>query len=149
MHYTDALKALQKELKDCQKDIDSLVELVMKKPSDIFLEKIEQVEVRRDEIRARITSHELNKRASTVEAYEIMQAMEFGRQMIMNKEISTIERLVSMFVDRITIYPDKIHIKFNFAPQKCGLLSCKMRQKNIKNLGVDKSTPRSGLTTTK
>ena len=128
---------LEAELAACQKDIDSLVELVMKKPSDIFLEKIDELEGRRDEIRRKIADHELQKRTDKVETYEVAQAMEFAKGLLLTKKLPNMQQLVSLFVDRVTIYPDKIHIRFNFAPQKCGLLKCR----HGKNVGTENKTP--------
>ena len=165
--YQDAQKALEYELNVCQRDIDNLVELVMKKPSDIFLEKIDQLEIKRDEIRRKITEHAMQKSDSQVELYEVAQAMEMAKHPLLSKKLPNIQRLVSLFVDKVVVYPDKIFIRFNFAPQKSGLLKCRnhkiknshekseaddsasglhtiTRKKNKINLGVDKSTPRSG-----
>ncbi len=163
--YTAAQQMLEAELTACQKDIDSLVELVMKKPSDIFLEKIDQLEAAREEIRRKITDHELQKCSDKVEIYEVAQAMEFAKQLLLTKKLPNMQQLVSLFVDRVTIYPDKIHIRFNFAPQKCGLLTCRYGKnartenktpeadesasgihKKIgkRNLGAEQSTPRGG-----
>ena len=78
---------LEAELAACQKDIDSLVELVMKKPSDIFLEKIDELEGRRDEIRRKIADHELQKCSDKVETYEVAQAMEFAKGLLLTKKL--------------------------------------------------------------
>lgn len=163
--YLDAQKALEAELAECQKNIDSLVELVIKNPSNIFLEKIEQQEARREDIRRKITEHSLQKSSSKVETYEVAQAMEYAKHLLMSKKLPNMQRLVSLFVDKVMVYPDKIFIRFNFAPQKCGLLKSRNGKfghktseavaadsdlhridgkKNIKNLGIDKSTPRYG-----
>ena len=131
---------MQDELKQCQKDIDTLVDLILKNSSDVFLERIEKLEVKRDEIRKKITDHELQKCSSKVETYEVAQAMEFAKALLVTKNLPNMQKLISMFVDKIIIYPDKILIKFNFAPQKCGLL----RKKYKINLGVTKVTPRDG-----
>ena len=164
--YTAAQQMLEAELAACQKDIDSLVELVMKKPSDIFLEKINELEERRDGIRRKIADHELQKCSDKVETYEVAQAIEFAKGLLLTKKLPNMQQLVSLFVDRVTIYPDKIHIRFNFAPQKCGLLKCRHgkgsgaeektpeadesasgnHEKICKiNLGAEQSTPRKGV----
>ena len=65
------------------------------------------------------------------------QAMEFAKGLLLTKKLSNMQQLVSLFVDRVTIYPDKIHIRFNFAPQKCGLLKCR----HGKGSGTEEKTP--------
>lgn len=95
------------------------------------------LEGRRDEIRRKIADHELQKRSDKVETYEVAQAMEFAKGLLLSKKLPNLQQLVSLFVDRVTIYPDKIHIRFNFAPQKCGLLTCK----HGKAPGTENKTP--------
>lgn len=129
--YLDTGKALEKELASCQKDIDNLVEIIMKNPSNIFLEKIEQLEIRREEIRQRIINHALEKSNFQVEMYEVAQAMEMAKSLLLAKKLPEMKRPVSLFVDKVVVYPDKIFVRFNFAPQKSGLL--KNRSCNRKN----------------
>ncbi len=62
------------------------------------------------------------------------------RKKYIHKKLPDMQKLVSMFVDRIIIYPDKILIKFNFALQKCGLLL----KKGKINLGATNVAPRYG-----
>lgn len=138
--YKETKKLLENELAKCQKDIDKLVELILKSPSDIFLEKIESLEKQRDEIRRRITQHDLQKCSTKVQDYEIAQAMEYAKSLMLSKELPNMQKLVSMFIDKVIVYSDKILIKFNFAPQKCGLT----QKMSKKNLGADNSTPRNG-----
>jgi len=88
----------------------------------------------RDEIRKKITDHELQKCSSKVETYEVARAMEYAKALLVTKNLPNMQKLVSMFVDRIIIYPDKILIKFNFAPQKCGLLRKKRQNKSGSNI---------------
>ena len=162
--YAAAQQMLEAELAAYQKDIDSLVELVMKKPLDIFLEKIDELEGRRNQIRRKIADYELQKFRDKVETYEVTQAMEFANGLLLTKKLPNMQQLVSLFVDRVTIYPDKIHIRFNFAPQKCGLLRCRhvegsetenkapeadssasgiLKKMDKINLGAELSTPRN------
>ena len=75
-------------------------------------EKIDELE----DICRKITDHELQKCSDKVEAYEMAQAMVFSKGLLLTKKLLNTPQLVSLFVNRVTIYPNKVHIRFNFAP---------------------------------
>lgn len=112
---------LENSIKKYDKDIDTLVTLITKTPSESLIERLNKLEYERAELREQLS--QMNTyRGRTVSAAEVECAIFYARQMLKEKTLLNIKRIIDTFLESVVIYEDYIQINFTFSQGKLPVL---------------------------
>lgn len=129
--YLNERTRLESSVKKLEKDIDTLITLVTKTPSASIMDRITKLEDEKFNLKIKLSEYERFHDVASVSEYEIARSVETARKMLKNKQLSNLQKIVELFVDKVLIYEDRVEIKFTFAKTKNPHL----------NFGEKESTP--------
>lgn len=113
--------ALENSIKKYDKDIDTLVTLITNNPLEALIERLNKLETERDELRGQLKSMS-TYRGRKVSVAEVECAIFYARQMLKEKTLPNIKRIIDTFVESVVIYEDYIQINFTFSQGKLPVL---------------------------
>jgi site-specific DNA recombinase len=131
--YLNEHSKLENDLKKIEKDIDTLVTLITRTPSESIMDRITKLEDEKAHIRINLSEHEYFNNISLVSEYEIARSIDTARKMLKNKLLSNLQKIVELFVDKVIIYEDRVEVKFTFTKTKNPHLTFDL-EKNKNNL---------------
>lgn len=104
---------LKSKLKELDKEIDTIAELLIKNSSDTLLEKLSE----REELKEK-TVYELEKIEYKINTHSVTEKTiraEFNnaKELFKKGSLSTTQKLIDLYVSSVIVYPDRIKIEYN------------------------------------
>jgi len=100
-------------LKEIQRDIDSIVDLLVKASSDALLKRLEALEAKKKESERQYANLVRDTEAVRVDSKQIKKAFRQARDLLKRGELATSRRLVERYINKIVIYPDHVYVEFD------------------------------------
>ncbi len=104
------------ELKTIIKKIDNLVEVIADGHSAAIMNKLAQLESRKDELEAMIHREQRMIENQTLEASEVERGFERAKQMLVDGTLEGTQRLINQYVDKVKVYQEHVEVSFNVLP---------------------------------
>lgn len=114
--FDNQLKAYQSKLKEVNKNIDSLVDMLLKTQSQVLLDKLNSLEKEKIQIESKIET--LFNDTKQIDITEDSMAKVFSkiRDMLSSGNINNIKQVIDTYISKIIVYPEEVVIQFNFFP---------------------------------
>ncbi|MCH5196783.1 MAG: hypothetical protein J1F28_08710 [Oscillospiraceae bacterium] len=110
------ISKLKNELNGVNEKIESTVELLITVKSKALKEKLSELEKQRNRIDKRIMELSADKSLLSVSERELKSVCSMVRRTLAQGTLSNIKQLIELYVDSVTVYPDKVIVTFNFFP---------------------------------
>jgi len=111
------LKSLTAESASLEADIVSTVELVVQLKSQALLSKLDDLEKKKASVDAQLVKLREQPHGNAVTVEDVRELFSRIRGLLTAGGLRSINQVIEMYVDKVTVYPDKIEIYFNFFPK--------------------------------
>lgn len=106
----------KRELRNVDEMIDTTVTLLVEMKSTALKDKLTELEKKKSYINKRISELSKENASMTVTEKELKNVFETIRSTIARGTLSNVKQLIDIYVDSITVYPEKVVVVFNFIP---------------------------------
>lgn len=110
------LKACRSRLRVLDTDIDSTADLLIKLQSEALISKLKDLEKSKRELVGQIAKLEQQNCRDNVTEDEVRQVFQIIRNQLTSGSLKSVKQVLDTYVQKITVYTDKINIVFNFFP---------------------------------
>lgn len=110
------LSELKRELNGVNEKIEATIGLLIEMKSVALKNKLSELEYRKESIEKQMS--ELSARCTSIHITEdeLTSIFERIRQSLTQGELFTVKQLIDIYVNSVTVYPDKVVVVFNFFP---------------------------------
>jgi site-specific DNA recombinase len=99
-------KALKSQIAAVQKDIDSLVSVIMKTSSPSLVGKLNELDDRKKELTEQLQRIEEQSEISEINESELLNSFRQAREMLKSGQLSTVKTLIERYVQKVIISSD-------------------------------------------
>lgn len=107
---------LKKRLRDVDREISNLVNLLAKTGSEALLGKLSRLEKEKDELQDKLNNIDIDGFNMQVSIEQISQSFNKARDMFREGKLVNTKKLIELFIDRVIVFEDHIDIYYNFRP---------------------------------
>lgn len=110
------LSELKRELNRVNDKIETTIGLLMEMKSAALKKKLSELECRKESIEEQMSALSAKCTSMCVTEDELTNVFEQIRQSLSQGTLSTVKQLIDIYVNSVTVYPDKVIVVFNFFP---------------------------------
>ena len=114
--YQSEYKGFQSQLKELNRKIDALVEMLMKTQSEVLLDKLKGMEAEKVQLEAKLQTMEQGASSVRVSEDDVRQAFGKIRELMKTGDLRNIKQVIDTYISKIIVYPKNVEIHFNFFP---------------------------------
>ena len=104
---------LRKKVRELGQKIDNIVNLMAESGSGALMTKLRELEGEYQNAQALIDK--LTRRSCEYISEDFIRELFIkGRQLLENRSLPSLKKLIQLFVDKVVIYPERVHVLFNF-----------------------------------
>jgi len=107
------MEELKDHLKEIEKDINSIVALLVKTSSDALLDRLSELEEQKKDITKRYNKLVDDTDIPQIDSKQIKEVFKQARKLLKDGQLTTIKRLIERYVNKVVVYPDHIYVEFN------------------------------------
>jgi len=111
------IAALRRKSKELGRKISNILNLMADSGSNALMGKLHDLEVEQRQVEEQIARLSRKTVEYVTEEY-IRELFQKGRELLQNKTLPSLKKLIQIFVDSVVIYPDNVHVLFNFSEKK-------------------------------
>ncbi len=111
------LKALQSRLNEVIKNIDKVVDLLVKIASDALVERLNALENEKMKIECEIGVIMCQTNCTSVTEREVAETFGKIRNLLTAGELKNIRQVIDTYIQKVVVYPEKVIVYFNFFPK--------------------------------
>ena len=109
--------ALRRKSKELGRKINNILNLMADSGSNALMGKLHDLEEEQRQVGEQIARLSRKTVEYVTEEY-IRELFQKGRELLQNKTLPSLKKLIQIFVDSVIIYPDSVHVLFNFSEKK-------------------------------
>ncbi len=126
------LSELKRSLNGINEKIESTIGLLMEMKSEALKSKLTELEKRKADMERQISEIAAKCISMRVTEDELKRIFAQIRECLTQGTLSTVKQLIDIYVNSVTVYPDKVIVTFNFFPgMKLDKLSIKQNNSNM------------------
>ena len=110
------IDALHKRLKDIDKQINNIVNVISKTGSDALVQKLNELETQKQEITFKMANESKHQSELNITESELKKSFDIAKELFLKKSLSTTKKLIDMYVDKIIIDDESIELKLMIKP---------------------------------
>ncbi len=105
--------ALKNKLKELNRELNTIAELLIKNSSDTLAEKLTEREELKEKIiyELEVLDHKISSRS--ISEKSLRAEFKHAKDLFKKGTLSTTQKLIDLYVNKVTVYPDKIVIEYN------------------------------------
>ena len=111
------LSELKRELNTVNEKIEATIDLLIEVKSSALKEKLSDLERRKADIEQNINILSAECTSTRVTESELISLFEQIRKNLRQGTLSTVKQMIEIYVNSVTVYPDKVVVVFNFFPE--------------------------------
>ena len=106
-------RAIKSQITEIQKDIDSIVSVIVRTSSDSLVEKLNELDNRKKELTEKLRYVEAQCQIKELTEEELLHSFTQAREMLKSGELSTVKALIERYVQKVIINGEHIEVQFN------------------------------------
>ena len=110
-------RTLQSRLVKMEKEIDRLVDLLMKSSSNALLDRLNALEEDKVVLQSELDTVQRQAQERTVTEAEVRDAFAQIRRLLSAGELGDVKRVIDTYIQKIVVWPEKVVVYFNFFPR--------------------------------
>ena len=104
----------EKRIKELSREISNIVTVIANTASIALAEKLTEMESEKAQMLTKLKQIEDDCCLKAVEESEIAEAFKTARKLLANRNLSTLQKLIDVYVDRVIVFKDRVEVFFNF-----------------------------------
>lgn len=104
-------------LKEIQKDINKLVELLLQTNSPTLISKLDKLEVEKIQVESALEQLKKESKCKSFTEDDIKTVFLEIRAKLKSGNLKSIKQVIDTYINQIVIYPDEARVQFNFFPE--------------------------------
>jgi len=108
------IETCKKQLKDVDKEIANLISFIAKSASEAVAAELNSLEVKKTELQFALERLETELNSRNVSEIELTKAFNYAKELFICGQLVTTRKLVERFIHEVVVYPDRVHIYYNF-----------------------------------
>jgi len=106
-------QAIRTQINEIQKDIDSIVSVIVKTSSDSLVEKLNELDNRKKDLAEQLSYAEAQCKIRELTEAELLYSFRQAREMLKSGELSTVKVLIERYVQKVIVNGENIEVQFN------------------------------------
>lgn len=111
-----ALEDLKKQLKKIEHAIENILRAIEASDSLILLNRLKTLEKEKEQLHQKIMENEIKDENADFDFSTIKQVFNQAKVMFKNGTLEEAQQLISMFLDKVIVYEDRVEFIFNAVP---------------------------------
>ena len=108
------IETCRKQLKDIDKEIANLISFIAKSASEAVAAELNSLEAKKTELQFALNRLETELNSRNVSEIELTKAFNYARELFISGQLVSTRKLVERFIHEVVVYPDRVHIYYNF-----------------------------------
>lgn len=110
---TQLQNRIKKEIASVQKDIDNLVNVIMKSGSDTLVAKLNEKEQELKTLKYQLIQSEKQCKVHQLSEEQLLESFQQAREMLKSGTLSTVKRLIERYIKKVIVNGDEIEVQFD------------------------------------
>lgn len=110
------MEDLKKQLKKIEHAIENILRAIEASDSLILLDRLKTLEKEKEQLHQKIMENEIKDENADFDFSTIKQVFNQAKVMFKNGTLEEAQQLISMFLDKVIVYEDRVEFIFNAVP---------------------------------
>lgn len=110
------MEDLKKQLKKIEHAIENILRAIEASDSLILLDRLKTLEKEKEQLHQKIMENEIKDENDDFDFSTIKQVFNQAKVMFKNGTLEEAQQLISMFLDKVIVYEDRVEFIFNAVP---------------------------------